>query len=157
MKPTNEKQFISSKLKEYINLFKAELHQENNILLTPEHCKRILFAYGDGYISSIIPLKVVKKGKLFIYRNYIVSAKATNEVKESAKKFWEPAYVNNTEEVFKIYTGKNDYELLIDCMYMPKSKIDSKVDNCYLEPNIEDIISPETFNTFKDLYSFSKI
>jgi hypothetical protein len=159
MNTTINKNFIRPKLKEYIKTFKQELREESidNAILTPKIAYRLL--YTNNALVDIFTPKVVRNGpRTFIYKNHTRSIRASEEIISEAKKNWRPALSYMHENVWRFSDGVTDYEFATDIIYIFNHETNPYINNCYLEEQkLEDIVSTDTFDTFKDLYSFSKI
>jgi hypothetical protein len=150
---------LRSIIKQKIDKFKKDINVVyDNKILTPKIGKRVLYTTNYAIVTIFSP-KIIKNGpKKLVYRNHSHSIKASEETIAEAKKSWKPSLVYLADYIYEFSEDGIDYKLITDILYEYSQEADPKTHNCLIEEsNLEDIVSKNTFDTFKDLYDFTKI
>jgi hypothetical protein len=145
---------------------KSILDKRGLVLLTPDICEQY-FLFGNGLIYKTSNLYYLDPQDNY---PYVVSNFTTGKGDVISSDYlitrnhvidnWEPKGHKIKEEfTTDIKSEKHNFYKIIkaSCTCIRKGEFSAKESSIFIEPNIKDFTSPETFDTFKDLYSFTKI
>ena len=162
------KRVVRKELKNAVKRFYSDVKQTNYKILTPEDGYAIIFEHQYTKDNNVELLKLTKpKLRKFsskpIYLLSNTESSLVNKIElEKAKTSDEWEHI----AIFKWTPLKADrflwnyniqyYEFYPQVLYFNPSQKDRK--NCYIQKyKLSDMVSGDTFDTFKDLYNFSKI
>jgi hypothetical protein len=142
---------------------KQILDSKDLILLTPDVCKRY-FLLGNGLVYTTKDLYCSQENEYkvsnFVLGKGDVISKDYVERKTYILNNWIPGGRHVKDEFSTdIKSKKHDFYKIIraSCQCVTKGEFTVEESTIFLEPGIKDFTSPETFDSFKDLYSFTKL
>jgi hypothetical protein len=150
-------------IRESLKNYKKQLRQQDELILSPKVGKRIIYNPHFGRpltLDYIVTPKIRRNGpKTFIYYNHANKPqKASDELIELAKREWRQAIMTHETQTYRFSDAYNNYELGFDIFHIFNKESNPMATSCYIEDvTLDDVVSPETFDAFKDLYSFAKL
>jgi hypothetical protein len=153
---------IQQQLKQQLKSIKDKTYEEikdsGGKIITPKDGSRIYFP-SDNMVVDIKPLKFynigLMSGRIYHFENASEEYGASIRIAEMATSTWDKVFITDLEEVDHFGIEKLVYSVSTKIYVFLEGREVSP--NCFIERNLKDVVSPETFDTFKDLYSFTKI
>jgi hypothetical protein len=141
------------------DMFISELKQEGKIVVTPKDFKSVYFPDRKfSYLGEIVDLKITKikvtpltwidRNPTYQYTNHDIIPGQFFErdyIEKTIKPTWERVRLGLHESVLALYQKHFRAKLL----YIDTN---NKEPNAWYKPTIKKMVSPETFDIFKDFY-----
>jgi hypothetical protein len=155
---------IKENIREVYDTTRLVIESVGGTTLTPKLCKRAAYSrppFPSIYVLNISNVKIkVEKNKSFNIYISNVSGKLMDDVDspivKEMERSWEPTNIDLIHRHKEFSTdGKSSTFVHCTLYYLTNDPL--LANNGYLEKGIDKFTSPETFDTFKDLYNFSKL
>ena len=149
---------LNKKVEEYIDKISSL-----GTILTPDIARRVFMLSARpsspskrGHMFNIIPFKIsTTYSAVYEVYNFVRDSgyELVDEEYSRILNEWKSLYIDTEDDL--IFSDEGEDSAFVHVKYIPHKKTVRR--NGFLEPNIGDYTSPETFDKFKDLYSFAKL
>jgi hypothetical protein len=149
----NIQQQLKQQLKEVKDNTYEEIKEFGGKIVTPKDGSRIYFP-SDNMVVDIKPLKFYKAStRTYNFENASKEYGASQELIKLAESSWEHVFATDLENIDIFGIGGQTYYVNSKVYVFLERRGASP--NCYIETaRLQDMVSPETFDTFKDLYNY---